>query len=487
LRFAGNVAGVAGAGQGAERPSYEELEELVAELRAENAALRELVEESQRRLSQDSRNSSHPPSSDPPKSRAERRREARAKAKELSRKAGGQPGHVGKHREMASPEQVDQSTEHWPEACSCGHRFSGSEERVGDSVIHQKWELPPIRPLIFEYELLRLRCPCCGRPRLAGLPCGVSGSAFGPRIEAHIATLAGVFRLSRRQVAEVVSQMLGIPISVGAVDAVIMRMSAVLADPWEKLREHIQNAELVHADETAWRLQGAQQYLWLAASALAACFRIDPHRSQAAAKELLGENFGGFVVSDRYVGYHFLDVLQQQLCWAHVVRQLVELSERQRTPGKLGRKLVKLAREVIAVHRHYLEEEHDLDWLGDHLRPLREQIKQLLEQGARGRHQKTANFCAGLLDEYDALWTFCDVKDIEIPLTNNSAERALRHAVIIRKIQLGTQSEQGNRWVERILSIRETLRLQDRPVLDYLIQAATAGHHGQPAPSPLPP
>jgi transposase len=76
---------------------------------------------------------------------------------------------------------------------------------------------------------------------------------------------------------------------------------------------------------------------------------------------------------------------------------------------------------------------------------------------------------------------------MKIPLTNNAAERALRHAVIMRRIQLGTQSEHGGRWVERILSIRETLRLQDRPVLDYLIRAATAAHHGQPAPSPLPP
>jgi transposase len=296
-----------------------------------------------------------------------------------------------------------------------------------------------------------------------------------------------VFRLSRRQVAEVVSQMLGIPISVGAVDATIMRMSAILADPWEQVREYVQKASVVHADETGWRLRGAQQYLWLAASALAACFRIDPHRSQAPAKELLGEDFGGFVVSDRYVGYHFLDVLQQQLCWAHAIRQLVELSERERTPGKLGKKLVKAAREVIATHRCYLQDDHDLGWLRDQLSPLREQIKALLEQGARGRHQKTANFCQGLLDEYDALWTFCDVQNIQIPITNNTAERAIRHAVIMRKIQLGTQSAQGSRWVERILSIRETLRLQDRRVLDYLIDAATAGHHGQAAPSPLPP
>jgi len=469
--------------------SYAELEALVGVLRVENSALRERIEELERRLGQDSRNSSKPPSSDPPLSRAERRRQARAKAKQWSqRKAGGQPGHEGKSRQLAAAERVDRRSAHLPDLCSdCGYRFSGDEQRVGDPVTHQKWELPPIRPLVLEYQLERLRCPCCSKPRLAGLPLGVSGSAFGPRLEAHIATLAGVFRLSRRQVAEVVSKMFCIPISVGAVDQTIMRMSAALADPWEQLRKSIQNAELVHADETSWRLSGAQQYLWLAASALAACFRIDPHRSQAAAKELLGEDFGGFVISDRYAGYHFLDVLQQQLCWAHAIRQLVELSERQRTPGKLGRKLVKAARAVIATHRRYLEEGHDLDWLRNELSPLRARIQALLEQGARGRHPKTANFCAGLLAEYDALWTFCDVKDIEIPLTNNAAERALRHAVIMRKVQLGTQSEQGNRWVERILSIRETLRLQDRPVLDYLIDAATAAHHGQPAPSPLPP
>jgi transposase len=468
----------------------DELAELRAQnalLREENAALRERIEELERRLNRDSRNSSQPPSQDLPKSRAERRREAREKLKELSkRKPGGQPGHEGKHREMAARERVDHRSRHLPDACSCGHRFSGSEERVDDPVVHQQWELPSIRPLVFEYELLRLRCPCCGRPRLADLPAGVSWSAFAARLEAHIATMAGVYRLSRRQVREVVQEVFNIPISVGAVDAAIMRMSVILKDPWEKLREYIQQAQLVHADETSWRLSGAQQYLWLASSALAACFRIDPHRSTAAAKELLGEEFGGFVVTDRYSGYHFLDMLQQQLCWCHVIRQLVEVSQRDGAAGKLGTKLVKAAREVIKIYHRYLQDDHDLDWLREQLSPLRERIEQLLEQGARGRHQRTANFCAGLLEEYDALWTFCDVENIEIPMTNNAAERAIRHAVLLRRIQGGTQSGHGNRWIERVLSVRETLRLQDRAVLDYLIRAATAARHGQPVPSILP-
>ena len=146
-------------------------------------------------------------------------------------------------------------------------------------------------------------------------------------------------------------------------------MSAILADPWAELREAIRKAEVVHADETTWRLQGAQQWLWVAANALVACFRIDPTRSQAAAKELLGEEFGGFVVSDRYAGYHFLDVLQQQLCWCHVIRQLVEVSQRSGATGRRGTQLVKLARQVIATHRAFLAEGHDADWLSDQLAP----------------------------------------------------------------------------------------------------------------------
>ncbi len=247
----------------------------MALLVAENESLRARVAELERQLNRDSRNSSMPPSSDPPKSRAERRREARAKLKELSkRKPGGQPGHEGKHRGMVAPERVDHRSAHLPVACGCGHRFDGSEERVDDPVVHQQWELPVVRPLVFEYELLRLRCPCCGKPRLADLPCGVSWSAFAARLEAHIATFAGVWRLSRRQVREVVAEVFNIPISVGAVDAVIMRMSAILKDPWERLREYIHKAAVVHADETSWRLSGAQQYLWLASSALVACLLI---------------------------------------------------------------------------------------------------------------------------------------------------------------------------------------------------------------------
>jgi transposase len=458
--------------------------ELVLGLLAEITALRERVDEHERLLKEDSRNSSRAPSNDPPLTRQQRRARERERAKQQGRKKrGGQPGHEGKSRELAAPERVDDHVEHVPVRCGCGHRFDGSEERAGDPVLRQKWELPEVVPLVIEHRLHRLLCPECGSAVLAGGD-GISGSSFGPRLEAQIAVLAGVYRLSRRQIVELLGEMFATTISVGAVDNSIMRISRVLADPWRELRDAVRKAQAVHADETSWRLRGDSSWLWVAASTLMACYRIDPTRSQAAAKELLGEDFGSFVITDRYAGYHWLDVLQHQLCWCHAIRQFVGVSERPGAAGRLGHQLLKAAREVIRCHREYLQDGHDLDWLHAQLAPIREQIQTLLEQGARGRHPKTQRFCAGLLDEYDAMWTFCDVPGISP--TNNAAERALRHGVLLRKIQLGAQSQKGNRWIERICSTRETCRLQGRSVLGYLQDAATAAQHRQPIPSLTP-
>jgi transposase len=477
---------------GARRPSYEELEARVVEqqalierLQARVAQQEAVIEELRRQVNRNSGNSSMSPSSDRPLPRAERRRRAREAYKRSMRKTGGQPGHRGKTRELVESERVDRRFEHPPERCGCGYLFDGGEVRIGDPVVHQQYELPPITPLVCEHVRLRLCCPECGRPVLAELP-GPALSGYGPRLEAHIAMLAGVFRLSHDQVRQVVTEVFGIPSCKGTIDNTLARINAILADPWAELREAVRKAETVHLDETTWRLKGAQQWLWVAASSLAACYRIDPSRSQRAAKALIGEDFGGFAVTDRYAGYHFLDILQQQLCWAHVIRQLVEISERDGVTGRRGQQLVELARKVIATHREYLEHGHQPAWLAEQLAPLREQIRTLLEQCAAGRHERTANFAAGLLDEYDALWTFADVPDAGIDPTNNTAERAMRHPVLMRRIQGGSQSTRGNRWVERIQSVRETCRLQDRRILDWLIDAATAAHHGQPISSLAP-
>jgi transposase len=467
-----------------------------AELRAELGRLRERFEELERLESRNSRNSSVAPSSDPPLTRQQRRQLARERAKKSlkeQRKQGAQPGHEGSGREPADPRQLTAGpVDCVPERCGCGHRFSGDEERVGEPVGHQQWDLPVVVPEVREWRRLRLACPGCGKPVLAELPAGVSQSAFGPRLHAHVAVLSGVCRLSREKIAELVAEAYGITVSVGAVDNMIRRVSRVLHDPWRELHEAIKVAEAVHADETTWLCRSDPCWLWTATTAALVCYRIDPRRTQEAAQRLLGADFGGFVITDRYVGYHWLDVLQQQLCWSHLIRQLTDLSERPGPPGRLGAQLLDLAGQVFACHRAHAPALAGADHpdapglvaLREQLAPLRDRFRALLERGAAGSHAKTRRFCAGILEEYDALWTFCDVPGIDP--TNNDAERAMRHPVILRKISGGTQSQRGNRWTERILSVTETCRRQRRSLRQYLLDAITANLHQQPIPTLVP-
>ena len=141
--------------------------QLVLGLLAEIAALRERVDEHERLLERNSTNSSLPPSRDPPLTRQQRRALARERAKASLRKPGGQPGHEGKAREMAPPDRVDERFEHFPHSCECGHRFDGSEQRLGDPVIKYKWEVPPIQAAGLRAPLVAAGLPAL-RHRHAG-------------------------------------------------------------------------------------------------------------------------------------------------------------------------------------------------------------------------------------------------------------------------------------------------------------------------------
>src|SRR5438552_5630748 len=177
---------------------------------------------------QDSRTSSKPPSSDPPKTRAQRRAEARAKAKELmrsegeARKAGGQPGHRGAGRELRPEDQVDEIVDHYPEACGgCGRELTAQERqpkrRFGR---HQVAELPPIGVIVTEHRTHQLRCRHCRARTSARLPELIAASPFGPRLQAAVVTLTARHRIPRRGICELASELFGVTLSAGAVDAI---------------------------------------------------------------------------------------------------------------------------------------------------------------------------------------------------------------------------------------------------------------------------
>jgi transposase len=449
----------------------------VGELIEANRRLEARVAELEQRLNQSSRNSSLPPSQDPPSAPPRPRRPG------SGRERGGQPGHEGKSRPLLPLEQVEEVIDHWPERCrACAHRFR-EEGRIeaAPPQRHQVSELPPIAVRIAEHRLHRLRCPVCAAETRAELPVEVPAGAFGPRLQAAVATLAVRNRVSRRDTVELARDLFGVELSTGAVDAIVQRAGEALAEPHARLHQQIRSAPAVNVDETGWRLRGGKRTLWGALTEQAALFRIAPDRHEREAKALLGDDFQGIACSDRWWAYDYLDPERRQLCWAHLVRDFTAHSEGLGAQKQFGEAGLAIAGSVFEAWDEF-RQSGDRARLLKRIAPLKAALRALLEQAAR-KSTKTKYhrlFAKNLRKRWPALWTFTAIEGVEP--TNNHAERGLRGAVIYRKLSLGSQSEHGERTIERLLSASITCRLQGRSLFAYLTDLLTANIRGDPIP-----
>jgi transposase len=450
----------------------------VGELVAANQRLEARVGELERRLSRSSRNSSLPPSQDPPSAPPRPRRSG------SGRTPGGQLGHEGKHRRLLPPERVDEIVEHWPERCpACAHVFA--EQELVDAVEpwrHQVAELPAIAVRVSEHRLHGVCCPQCATATRAELARELPRSAFGPRLQAAIVTVAVRNRVSRRDTTEFVRELFGVELATGSVDAIVQRTGTALAAPHTRLEQQIKSAPVVNIDETGWKTAGGSRTLWGALTGRTAVFRIAAGRHACEAKTLLGERFAGIVCSDRWRGYDYLDPIQRQLCWAHLLRDFTAHSEGMAEQKKFGEQGLRIARELFAAWHDY-QTDADRARLQAQTASLQQELRQLLEHATRKspRTRYHRPFAKNLLTRWPALWTFSHTDGVEP--TNNHAERGLRGAVIYRKLSLGSQSDQGERTTERLLSASLTCRLQKRSLFAYLTDAITANIRGDPIPA----
>ena len=351
--------------------------DFILALEARYERLEGRVEKLEAQLRRSSRNSSLPPSQDPPS--------APPPGKPSSdRSRGGQPGHEGRHRPLLPLERVDELLEHWPERCqACAHPF-GEGERLDAAAVqrHQVAELPPIVVTVSEHRLHRLRCPVCAAQTRAELPAGVPSAAFGPRLQAAVATLVVRNRVSRRDTVELVSELFGLELSTGSVEAIVQRTGEALAEPQARLHEQIRSAPAVNVDETGWRLRGGKRTLWAALSSRAALFRIAPDRHEREAKALLGEDFRGIACSDRWWAYDYLEPERRQLCWAHLVRDFTAHSEGLGVQKAFGQAGLAIAARLFEAWQDY-QRDGDRARLRERVSPLKDELRTLLEHAAR--------------------------------------------------------------------------------------------------------
>jgi transposase len=432
------------------------------------------------RLGQDSSNSSRPPSSDPPQA------PVRPKAPPSGRKRGGQPGHRGACRGLLPVEQVDEIVPVVPERCRhCEQPFPETTARGrGRAWRHQVVELLPLAMRVTEYQMAVRRCPTCGKRTRAALPAGVPRRPFGARLTAVIALLSGRYRLSRREVRQLLQDLWAVRLSLGAVVRQEQVQSAALAPVVAEAQAAIQQAAVVNMDETGWRQEQRRAWLWTAVTAELTVFSIDRSRGGAALGALLGIDFAGVVGSDRWSAYSRYPAERRALCYAHLKRDFHGLVDRGGEAESIGCWGLAELERLFALWRGFRAGEFDRQELRRRLIPLQARLGRLLRRGQANPDRKAAALCRELSKWWPALWTFARVEGVEP--TNNGAERALRPAVLWRKGSFGSDSEAGSRFAERLLTVVATCRQQGQHLLDFLVAAGEATLRGTATPSLVP-
>jgi transposase len=327
------------------------------------------------------------------------------------------------------------------------------------------------------------RCPHCGKRTRAELPSGVPRRPFGPRLTAVIALLTGRYRLSRREVRQLLRDLWEVRISLGAVVRQEQAQSAALVPVVAEAEAVVQEAAVVNVDETGWREAQQRAWLWTAVTATLTVFRIDRSRSGAAVAALLGPDFAGVVGSDRWSAYNRFPADRRALCYAHLKRDFQALVDRGGAAAPVGRWGLMEMERLFALWHRFRAGEFDRKELQRRLIPLQARLGRLLRRGQENPDYKAAGLCRELRKWWPALWTFARVEGVEP--TNNGAERALRPAVLWRKGSFGCDSKAGCRFTEQLLTVASTCRQQGQRLLDFLVAAGEAALHGTAAPSLL--
>lgn len=327
----------------------EKLGQLVRQSEQELADKESQNQELLEKINRTSNNSSSPPSADPLGA------EKSQKKKKSGKKRGGQPGHRGHSRFLYEPSECESVLDHHPETCSCcGERLTGVD---AFPYRHQVVEIPPIKPIVIEHRLHQLVCDSCGTTTRAFLPEGVNPSGYGTRVVALVAVLSSAYRHSQRMVQRAISEVFGISMSLGTVNKLRLEASSSLESVVESAKTYVQNARVVGADETRF-VQGnvdgcneknTQAWLWVMVTPLVVFFEITLSRCTQTAKNLLGEDFSGILNSDRYAAYNWVGLEQRQLCWAHLKREFVKISERTGVSQQIGEDLLNQEKELFKL------------------------------------------------------------------------------------------------------------------------------------------
>jgi transposase len=424
-----------------------QLENAILQLQQQLDQLEKRTEKLETQTKKNSQNSSKPPSSDSPYKKIKK------KTKSSNRKKGAQKGHKGNRQAMMKPTDTIAVL---PAICSCGNT-QFDPQTMKPFYTHQYIELPEIKMNVLHFVLQKCPCACCGKTVKARIP-NEYRTGYGPRLSAVIAERSGIHGDSRESVQNFCASVLNLPISIGAIQSVIDRSSQAIKPIYESIGAVARQTKVNYIDETSWFQCGKLKWLWTMVNTAVAFFMVHPNRSKDAFMALI-DDWKGILVSDNYGVY--VKWMIRQSCLAHYIRQAKALTEQKSEELKqFGSAVLKELRLLC----HWAKSPpNDNEWAAFYTRFI-----QLITDHEESNND-AGKLSRALIREMITLWVFLEEHGVEP--TNNRAERALRAGVLWRKRSKGTQSDKGDRWVERILSLKQTCRMRFIPTFPILVEA----------------
>lgn len=429
------------------RAEVKHLKERIESLEQENRRLREELEKAQQQMAR--------------QAGPFRREEKKKIPPEQHKPPGQKPGHPGNCRKV--PDHIDETVELPLDKCpNCGGPVT-EHERL-EQIIE---EIPPIEPRVVKVITYRARCQRCGlvstrHPLQSSEAQGAAKVQLGPRAVAVAASLNKVHGLTMRKTCKVLEDLCGLRITVGGLSQALSRIAGRVEWMYEKLIEDVRASPAVFADETSWWVGGPGYWLWVFTTAQKTVYRVDSSRGSAVVREILGDDFGGMLVSDCLSSYDPADYAKHK-CIAHHLRAI---SKAMKFPGNEEQEYLLSWRSffhaVIALHR-LREELSEEDFIAKRQACERwrdalfsRPVGQSGDVSVRNRLLKQRPHLLGCLYEPAA------------EPTNNRAERALRPAVIARKASCGNKTERGRDCWQILSSIGATCRQQAVDFVEYL-------------------
>jgi Transposase IS66 family. len=414
-------------------------------------ALEERLRDLEHRLNQNSRNSSQPPALD---------RKANQAKPARRRHRGAKRGHAKMERAwVAQPDQVLAAP-----LTTCSHCQADLQTVIPERIVRrQVTELPEVRPLVIETHQVEAHCPVCQTLQRGRLPPSLAAPrAFGPRLEATVVYLRQQQHLSSERTSQTLTDLFGLELSEGGQASILARAGAAAEPVAETIRARIQQSAVVGCDETGARLDGRVWWQWVFVGADAIYHIIVRRRSASVIQSVMGDAQVEVWVSDCWKPQFHAPAQHFQLCLAHQVRNLQGLIDRCprlpwaramqrlfRTAMHLAKRRTQLTERGFARQVQRLERRLDVLLLKE---PRRKLVRALFRRFVTHR---------------DKLLLF--LHDPRVPFHNNACERALRPAVIHRKVIGGFRSEWGAHAYAALASVIDTAKLRGQPIFPTLV------------------